>query len=440
MRSTQYSTTAREGVALLKSGCMALKYGKHGQPHATRFTLTPDDKMLKWEGAGLVGKLIPKGERRAIELATVTRLLVGRESQVFERFRGVVKDATKAGIPHLSISLKLDPSGGGRYGAGPYSRSSSSFSNDPLDRPSSARETLDVSFDDETVFGLWVAALRELIPPAALLPTEPLYGEGKRFGVPPPPPRPPEMDEEKPKSPPPPPPAPSASVSVSAPWDADPFGVPQAASAAHTPAAAPSTCGSAFSSAGPGWDDLFGAHGASTCAGDWQGAVSASGGQTRPLRPASLLDDLGRLDVSDSAQSPAATSSMSTPATAAVDLLGGPVFPPPNISSGRQDPFGDPWAGATTPAPPLSPLSSPTASASPVVFPEGGFGAQGAAWDASEASFTAPVDPFAAPPPPPTTLQSSRALIGESSDALIGFGEQPTAPTEWPPPASNPFG
>jgi hypothetical protein len=49
---------------------------------------------------------------------------------------------------------------------------------------------LDVSFDDEVTFGLWVAALRAILPPSALLPPEPLYGEGRPMGVPPPPPRP----------------------------------------------------------------------------------------------------------------------------------------------------------------------------------------------------------------------------------------------------------
>ena len=60
---------------LLKSGCTAMKYGKSGSPHATKFVLSSDDRTLSWEGSGLIGKLIPKGEKREVELSNVRRLL-----------------------------------------------------------------------------------------------------------------------------------------------------------------------------------------------------------------------------------------------------------------------------------------------------------------------------------------------------------------------------
>ena len=95
------SATALEGIVLLKSGCTAMKYGKSGSPHATKFVLSSDDRTLSWEGSGLIGKLIPKGEKREVELSNVRRLLVGRESSVFKRYAGTLDSSTRA---HLSVS------------------------------------------------------------------------------------------------------------------------------------------------------------------------------------------------------------------------------------------------------------------------------------------------------------------------------------------------
>ena len=172
------SATALEGIVLLKSGCTAMKYGKSGSPHATKFVLSSDDRMLSWEGSGLIGKLIPKGEKREVELSNVRRLLVGRESSVFKRYAGTLDSSTRA---HLSVSLLFG--GGSPVSTGSLMGSSGNLG------AASTRESLDLSFDNDEIFGLWVAALRELIPPSALLPREPLYGEGRPMGIPPPPPR-----------------------------------------------------------------------------------------------------------------------------------------------------------------------------------------------------------------------------------------------------------
>jgi hypothetical protein len=104
---------------------------------------------------GLIGK-----QPRSCALYTVVSLLIGRESAVFRRFQGVrahartrfqddfavAEDLPDKDEPHLSFSL--------RFGQ--------------LEE----RDTLDICFDDgqEELFGLWVAAVRALVPAQALGP------------------------------------------------------------------------------------------------------------------------------------------------------------------------------------------------------------------------------------------------------------------------------
>ena len=207
---------------MLKKGCVALKFGKQGTPHGTTFKLSDDERTLSWVGSGLVAKLVPKGEKRQVELRQVKRLLVGRESAVFLRFTG-----PDPGLAHLSVSLRFgegdDSVLGGGSSRDSFGSSASSASTVP------ERDTLDLSFADEEVFGLWVAALRALLPPAALLAPspperpEPLYGEGRALGVPPPPPRP-QYSADAP--PPPPPPRPTAPPPDSKPTSAATAAVP----------------------------------------------------------------------------------------------------------------------------------------------------------------------------------------------------------------------
>ena len=106
--------------------------------------------------------LLPRS--RAVELRHVSRLLVGRESEVFKRYRGRL---SAPGRDYLSLSLRFHEGGSGasasssppaqykvRGGMGPAGGGV---------EPGSRRESLDVSFDDEVTFGLWVAALRALL-------------------------------------------------------------------------------------------------------------------------------------------------------------------------------------------------------------------------------------------------------------------------------------
>ena len=123
--------TAKEGVALLKRGSTVKKYGRQGKPHATLFRLSDDESMLGWEGRGL-----NKLKRRAVRICDLVELHVGHESTVF-------LEARAPGAEHMSMSLRLLKA---------------------QSRPDDdARDTLDLSCDDEETFGLWVAALRALL-------------------------------------------------------------------------------------------------------------------------------------------------------------------------------------------------------------------------------------------------------------------------------------
>ena len=67
------TSTAIEGIAMLKAGCQASKFGKQGAPHSTTFTLSPDERTLSWQGSGL-GKFLPKGEARSVQLSESVQL------------------------------------------------------------------------------------------------------------------------------------------------------------------------------------------------------------------------------------------------------------------------------------------------------------------------------------------------------------------------------
>jgi hypothetical protein len=150
------TSTAREGLALLKGGAMALKHGRAGKPKKTLFTLSEDESKLTWRpaaGEGL-GKLAVRrlsssgAPQRELAIADAVEIVVGRESAAFQR------RANDTGLEHLSLTLKL-------MAALPAPPSADG--DDKEDDPSSSRETLDVSFGSEEQFGLWVAALRYLI-------------------------------------------------------------------------------------------------------------------------------------------------------------------------------------------------------------------------------------------------------------------------------------
>lgn len=184
------SEAAREGMEMLKRGAVAYKYSRSGKPRPCRFFLTRDEAVLCWEGdrsKTSIGSLMKTSESRSIALCDVRRLLLGREGTIFQRFAYQANPATGGGgavlsgehmrAAKLSITLVLhDGRGGARHPSG------------------GGRQTLDISFDDERLFALWVAAFRCLVPVNALGPDPTVgaqparYGPGTTAGVPPPPP------------------------------------------------------------------------------------------------------------------------------------------------------------------------------------------------------------------------------------------------------------
>ena len=73
-RHTYRSPTALEGIAMLKRGCIATKYGRAGKPHKVTFTLSIDERTLSWQGNGLISSLIGK-QPRSCAMYTVVSLL-----------------------------------------------------------------------------------------------------------------------------------------------------------------------------------------------------------------------------------------------------------------------------------------------------------------------------------------------------------------------------
>jgi len=91
------------------------------------------------------------GEKvRCINVVEVVELLVGRETAVFHRF-----SSAAGGLEHLSLSLKL-------MGSLPVPPAEADVSA-PVEQHLTGRESLDLSFESEETFGLWVAALRHLL-------------------------------------------------------------------------------------------------------------------------------------------------------------------------------------------------------------------------------------------------------------------------------------
>ena len=77
---------ALEGIELLKSGkAVALKFGKSGSPKPATFTLSPDERLLKWTSSGLSNVLL---KTRHVTLSQTKRLLIGKKSTTYQRAEG----------------------------------------------------------------------------------------------------------------------------------------------------------------------------------------------------------------------------------------------------------------------------------------------------------------------------------------------------------------
>ena len=224
--SAARSQTAREGIALLKRGVRAIKYGRHGKPHATVFRLSEDESVLSWEGrvsgrhpgiccspayaAGRTGLVVGRARswmgwvgvvpppllaltgaphshllwqvmfhRSSIELVDVVELQVGHASEVLRRSAAEAatsrfssprgSKAEELPAEHLTLTLMMmaalpaPPSAEEQHD--PHGRR---LALDPQlealgSPPTAQRQTLDLACTSEEEFGLWVAALRALL-------------------------------------------------------------------------------------------------------------------------------------------------------------------------------------------------------------------------------------------------------------------------------------
>jgi protein TonB len=167
---------------MLKRSCTVSKYGRAGKPHSVTFTLLEDEDTLVWKGGGkslrssLGGK---KDEQRRVSLRKVSHLLVGRDSAVFKRFQDDRSSSGRMSAGNWQDDVEeedfedLAPSSRHRSASAEKALPGQTHLSLSLQfpwAPGKERTTLDLSFDDELSFGLWVAALRVLIPLQALGP------------------------------------------------------------------------------------------------------------------------------------------------------------------------------------------------------------------------------------------------------------------------------
>jgi hypothetical protein len=191
--------TAKEGIVLLKTGCVATKYSKRGIPRQARFKLSEDESKLLWSSqrpnakrCSLEGIVHSCGSWREVVLADVLDMPIGQQSEVFKKHQHRAaqdKDKDKNGDPpHLSLSLVLM----GKLPPRPDEMDDAAELEDLANM--GTRVSLDLSFDDDEVFGLWVAAVRALLdegqqrPAAYAAPFNPLHvsaGAALRLAAPP---------------------------------------------------------------------------------------------------------------------------------------------------------------------------------------------------------------------------------------------------------------
>ena len=145
------SAAAEEGIALLKRGSKVHKHNRSGKSALTVFTLSADERTISWEGHGIGTKLL-NNKKRSVDLHEVLEVLVGHESALFQQ---TAED--RLSEAHLSISLILLPSLPDVPSPAP-TRSSMVMGANALG--AAERASLDLGFEDDETFGLWLAALR----------------------------------------------------------------------------------------------------------------------------------------------------------------------------------------------------------------------------------------------------------------------------------------
>ena len=150
------TTAAAEGIELLKAGSYAIKHTRKGKAEGHTFWLSADERELHWDTQSVLKRLDVLRKRKLL-LADVLEVLVGQDSAAFQKSASFTAE--------LSLSLVLVPSlhphshthgHGGAAGAAAAAAGLGGVFDEQ-------RDSLDLTFDDDEKFGLWLAALRALL-------------------------------------------------------------------------------------------------------------------------------------------------------------------------------------------------------------------------------------------------------------------------------------
>ena len=160
-------SAAANGIAMLHSGAVALKYGRKGKPHQALFKLTEDETALSWEDergglSGLAGKVTTK-RCRSIRISDIAGLLIGADSKIFQRNGATDCDAS------LCLSLLVAPAGSAALAseepatprAAVTPRVLTPRMGNDADQPE--RASLDIRCPDDITLARWVAAIHTLV-------------------------------------------------------------------------------------------------------------------------------------------------------------------------------------------------------------------------------------------------------------------------------------
>ena len=166
------SQAAEEGILALKRGVPCVKYSRKGKQRLTNLRLSDDEAHLLWDGqlerkafsltyvySRAAGPIF--GKRRDILIADVLDMSIGQQSAVFvKHMHRAALEKQPVNKPHLSLSLIL-------MGALPPKPDEIDDATDSAVHKgfhsSSERLSLDLSVDDEEVFGMLIAGLRALL-------------------------------------------------------------------------------------------------------------------------------------------------------------------------------------------------------------------------------------------------------------------------------------
>ncbi|XP_019098139.1 PREDICTED: uncharacterized protein LOC104773203 [Camelina sativa] len=92
-----------QALIALKKGAQLLKYGRKGKPKFCPFRLSNDETSLIWISNG--------GEKR-LKLATVSKIVPGQRTAVFQRYLRPEKDYLSFSLVYSNRKRTLDLNGG----------------------------------------------------------------------------------------------------------------------------------------------------------------------------------------------------------------------------------------------------------------------------------------------------------------------------------------